>query len=76
MSTGLDTKTVGGWIVTILLALFTGTLASNARSSEIEKDGREYRVRIDALEKNQEKILKLVDDTHTIAIELKANKKK
>lgn len=73
--TRLDTKTIGGWIITILLALFTGTLASNARSSEIEKDGREYKVRIEILEKNQDKMLKLVEDINNNVTEIKTTVK-
>lgn len=69
----LDTKTVAGWIITIMLALFSGTLASNSRNSDLEKDSREYKVRIEILEKNQDKILKLVEETNTTVTELKTN---
>jgi len=65
---GIDAKTISGWIIAILLAAFSGTLASNSRNSDLEKDNREYRVRIEALEKNQDKILIQLDkiDSRTI----------
>jgi len=69
----IDFKTIAGWIIAILLAAFSGTLASNSRNSDLEKDNREYKVRIEILEKNQDKILNYVQNINDAVIQIKAN---
>jgi hypothetical protein len=71
----INKEVIGGWIITIILAAFTGLLTASTQIGDMKTTDAVNAEKISQLEKNQDRILKLVSDTHDKVIEIQSNKK-
>jgi 23S rRNA U2552 (ribose-2'-O)-methylase RlmE/FtsJ len=71
----LDTKTIGGWLIAILLSGFTAFATSKQQSQDhsqqIETKQIVLEQQVEFLKSNQEKILKAVESANTGITEIK-----
>ena len=58
MST-IDKNTIAGWVLTILLSSFGALMSSSMRISDVKETGEVNKTRIEALEKNEGRIIRI-----------------
>jgi hypothetical protein len=58
MST-IDKNTIAGWVLTILLSSFGALMSSSMRLSDVKETGEINKTRIEALEKNEGRIIRI-----------------
>lgn len=58
MST-IDKNTIAGWVLTILLSSFGALMSSSMRLSDVKETGEVNKTRIEALEKNEGRIIRI-----------------
>ena len=73
----IDTKTIGGWIITILLSLLTAFTMSSSRVQRFQNTQDVQDLKIETLEKLQKEILDNVKETNKTVtnIEIQLNNK-
>jgi len=67
----IDVKTIGGWLIAILLSGITALTASSSRLSKIETKQEIQDVKIEAIQGVQREILQNVKETNTTVNDIK-----